>query len=311
MIDDMKRRGFDGVVVDWYGAGSIEDLATQKIRDYIASDPSFKLIVMLDKGIASLSQSVLAQQLQYCEQQYFDKPSYEHDGGKSIVMFFGVEEAIGSAAMSAVKASTGANEVWVEEGAGTLARAWVDQSFDWTHDYHDGPSATDPYDLAGVRAYYAAVGSTPKHAFGSMVAGFDGMLTNNVAWSKGKYLPRGNGACVVEWAHAIDQVIPPNVTRMQWATWSDWEEGTAIEAGVENDIAVTATFADRRLAWTVSGDESTVDHYEIYGTVDGATAIDLGTTHAHELAVTAPCTAFSVVAVGKPTIRDHASAWIH
>ena len=298
MIEDMKRRGFDGVVVNWYGQGSIEDQATLRIRDYLKSDPSFKLILMLDKGISNLSQSVLQQQLAYCDQQYFHEASYELEGGKPIVMFFGVEAVVGAPGMAAVKAQV--DQIWVEEGASTLSKSYVDQAFDWTHDYHDGPSAADPYNLAAVRDYYSAVAGSSKHAFGSMVAGFNGMLTKTVAWSMGKYLPRDNGECVVQWAHAIDQVIPANVTRMQWATWSDWEEGTAIEPGVENNVAITL---DSSLHVTLTGDASTVDHVELYGTTDGVMAEALGTTPP----AATGCTSALAVAVGKPVIRDHVS----
>ncbi|MGE5180923.1 MAG: hypothetical protein ACM31C_02625 [Acidobacteriota bacterium] len=320
MIEDMKRRGFDGVVVDWYGQNSYEDLATRRMQAYLDAHPqlAFSLILMMDKGIANLSASVLEQQIAYVDQQYFHDPHYEREGGKPILMFFGVEAVLGATAMAQVKAATGNAQVWVVQGAGSLASAWVDQSFDWSHDYHDGPSATDPYDLAGVAAYYAAIGKTAKQAFGSLSAGFDGTLTRTVSWSQGKYLPRGDGACLVRWAATIDGVIPANVTRMQWVTWSDWEEGTAVEPGVESAIALAAAIDGDHLAWTVSGGggEPTIDHYEIYATEDGERAALVASVAAgtHELPLASlPCglagdAELVVIAVGKPMIRDHASA---
>jgi hypothetical protein len=322
MVEDIKSRGFDGLIVDWYGQGSYEDKATLLIQSYLKSIPNntFKIIVMMDKGIPNLSQSVLEQQIRYVQSQYFSDPSYEREGGKPILMFFGVTNAIGGTAMAAAKSATGGNMVWVTQGAGTLSDAWVDQSFDWTHDFHNGPSGSDPYNLSAVAAYYAAVAGSSKHAFGSMAAGFNGMLTKSVAWSKGKYLPRGSGACVIEWAKKIDAVIPANVTRMQWATWSDWEEGTQIETGVENDAVVTAHVSGSTLSWstvTGTGDESTLDHYALYASADGVNAVELAkvstATHAFDLHTSA-CLAsgktygLQVVAVGRPIIRDHISA---
>ena len=323
MLADMKRRGFDGLIVDWYGQGSYEDQATRLIQQALAADPSnhFTYIIMMDKGIPGLSSSTLASQIAYVRQQYWSDPDYELEGGKPILMFFGVDSALGEAAMAQVKAQAAPDSVWVTQGAGSLSRSYVDESFDWTHDYHDGPSAADPYDLAAVGAYYSAVGAQGKPAFGSMVAGFDGTLTKSVGWSEGKYLPRGDGACLVQWAAKIDAVIPPNVTRMQWATWSDWEEGTAVEPGVENGVTVAASVASGVLSWTVSGgtgDESTIDHYEVYASLDGVMAVDLGTvpvgTHSRSLA-DAGCwlgvgAKVAVIAVGKPMIRDHGSAWV-
>src|SRR5689334_12020634 len=67
MLDDVARRGFDGVVVNWYGSGSYTDQAALAMQAYLRAHPELDLtiILMLDKGIAGLSQSVLEQQLGY------------------------------------------------------------------------------------------------------------------------------------------------------------------------------------------------------------------------------------------------------
>jgi hypothetical protein len=318
MLDDVARRGFDGIVIDWYGQGSYEDQATLAIQRRLRAHPGLKLIVMIDKGVANLSSSVLVDQLHYLETQYFGDSIYELEGSKPIVMFFGVTDKLGATAMAQVKASAGANQVWVMEGAGALADSFADQVFDWANVYTIGPSASDPYNVGAVRAYHHAVAAGSKHAFGGMLAGFNGMLTNSVGWSKGKYIPRGHGACLVARAAAIDAVIPANITRMQWVTWSDWEEGSQVETGVDNDITIDAALDGATLTWTVTGgtgDESTIDHYEVYASSDGAGATLVANvpagTHAAALAngCVAHGTAF-VIAVGKPMIRDTASASI-
>ncbi len=321
MVDDMRRRGFDGVIVDWYGQGSYEDSVTLRMQKYIDSlgTHDFTFIIQMDKGIPNLSSSVLQQQVQYCQTQYFQDPSYELEQGEPILMFFGVDTALGSTTMASVKAATGGKMVWVVQGTGSLGLAWVDEVFYWTHDYKNGPSATDPYNLTGVKSFYSTMSTSQKKAFGSMVAGFDGTLTRSVSWSMGKYLPRGSGACVIEWAKTIDTVIPANVTRIQWATWSDWEEGTEIEAAIENDAKVTASMAGSVVSWTATagtGDESTIDHYEVYASADGLEAVDLGAvpTGTHQLDLASACGLAKgtyhvyVDAVGKATIRDHLSA---
>jgi hypothetical protein len=183
MVDDMRRRGFDGVIVDWYGQGSYEDKVTLLMQQYIDSlgPHAFTFIIMMDKGIPNLSESVLEQQIKYVQGQYFGDTSYELEGGEPILMFFAVDTALGSSAMSTAKTNTGGKMVWVVEGTGSLSLAWVDQVFDWTHDYHDGPSTTDPYNLAGVKGFYSAVSGNAKKVFGSMNAGFNGTLTKTVS----------------------------------------------------------------------------------------------------------------------------------
>jgi hypothetical protein len=321
MVTDMRNRGFDGLIVDWYGKGSFEDSVTLLIQQYLATLPAgaFKFIVMMDKGISGLSQSVLQTQVEYVQSQYIPDPNYELEAGQPILMFFGVDTALGGTAMAAVKSATGGKMVWVTQGAGTLSSSWVDQCFDWTHDYHDGDVAADPYNLGGVKGFLTSVATSTKNAFGSMVAGFNGTLTKSVGWSEGKYLPRGSGACLVQGAKTIDAAIPANVTRMQWVTWSDWEEGSEVESGVENDVTVTASVKGSTLSWSYTsgtGDESTIDHYEVYASADGVNAADLGSvpagTHSFDLGSTG-CLAsgapyrLEVVAVGRPSIRDHSS----
>ena len=321
MLADMKRRGFDGVIIDWYGKSSYEDAVTLRIQQALNATPNetFKFIVMMDKGIANLSEPMLETQLKYCASQYFGDAHYELEGGAPIVMFFGVDAALGPAAMAQAKTNAAANTVWVTQGSGGLSQSWVDQCFDWTHDYKNGVVPSDPYNLAGVKGFYLGVASSQKKVFGSMVAGFNGTLTKSVGWSMGKYLPRGSGACELAWARTIDAVIPKNVTRMQWATWSDWEEGSQIETAIDNDVVLTASLAGPLLTWTVAGgtgDESTLDHYEVYATADGVLAADLGrvkTGAQRSLslgAVPFPRGAYQVYvkAVGKPNIRDHLSA---
>src|SRR5262249_19859032 len=66
LLADLQRRGFDGLVLDWYGQGSYEDQATLKIQSYLRAHPELglKLVIMIDKGVPNLSQSVLVTQLQ-------------------------------------------------------------------------------------------------------------------------------------------------------------------------------------------------------------------------------------------------------
>lgn len=65
MLTDMMDRGFDGLVVDWHGQNSYVDQATLLIQQHLRANPNntFKLILMMDKGIPNLSASVLSAQI--------------------------------------------------------------------------------------------------------------------------------------------------------------------------------------------------------------------------------------------------------
>jgi hypothetical protein len=322
MITDMKNRGFNGVVIDWYGSTDGTDGVTQKIKSYLAglANNTFTYIVMVDGGVkGGTGTSNLQAQIKYCQTRYFNDPNYEHEpltNGLPILMFFGVRSAIGEISMAALKSSTGGKMVWVEQGTGYLSEGWEDECFEWTDSFSTGVNASDPFNLDAVTSDYPAIKSSGKKAFGAMCARFNGTLTKSVSWSMGKYLPCSNGLCEIERASSINAAIPSNMTRMQWPTWSDWEEGTQVESGIENDFALTGQVnASNVFSWTItSGDERTIDHYEIYASENGVYAADLGAvstgvyqTNLNQVGLAPGSYGIYVDAVAKPCIRDHMS----
>ena len=321
MVTDMKNRGFNGVIIDWYGRGSYEDDVTLKLQSYLDSltNNTFTFIIMIDGGVSGgTGTNNLVSQIQYCQSQYFNDPNYEREPlntGLPILMFFGVRNDIGETAMTNLKAMTGGQMVWVEQGTGYLSELWEDECFEWTASFNTGVNPNDPFNLSGVTNDFSTIRNSGKKAFGAMCSHFDGTLTKSVSWSMGKYLPSSNGVCEVERAAAISAVIPSNITRMQWATWSDWEEGTEVEAAMENEFSLTAQVLSSLLTWNIaSGDERTIDHYEIYASTNGVTAAYLGYVRngVHQFSLSfsgLPPGSYQlyVDAVGKPCIRDHMS----
>ncbi|HUA66359.1 MAG TPA: DUF2341 domain-containing protein [Alphaproteobacteria bacterium] len=321
MITDLKNRGFNGLIISWYGQGSFEDAVTLKIQSYLDSLPTnnFTFIIMLDVGVSGgTSISNLEVQIQYLQSQYFNDPNYEREptnSGLPILMFFDVRNTIGESNMNTLKADTGGQMVWVEQGSSYLSEPWEDECFEWTDEYDTGVNTNDPFNLIGVTNNYPTIQSSGKKAFGGMCAHFDGTLTKSISWSLGKYLASSNGLCEVERAAAINSIIPANMTRMQWATWSDWEEGTEVEAATENAVSITnEILSPNYLYWNLaSGDVRTIDHYEVYVSTNGVTAALLeslpSSVHVMSLSGALPPGVYSlyVDAVGKPCIRDHMS----
>ena len=322
MVMDMKNRGFNGVIIDWYGRGSFEDSVSLLIQSYLDSIPTnnFNFIIMIDSGVSGgTSLTNLQAQIQYIQSQYFTDPNYEHEpltNGEPILMFFNVRNTIGQSNMNALKAITGGRMVWVEQGTSYLSESWENECFEWTDSFDTGVNTNDPFNLTAVTNDFPAIHNSGKEAFGAMCAHFDGTLTKSVSWSLGKYLPSSNGLCEVERAAVINSAIPTNITRMQWATWSDWEEGTEVEAAIENLFSLTAQITSPNvLSWNiVSGDERTIDHYEVYASTDGVNAAYLGSVPSgvHQMSLSGAALPggnyqIYVDAVGKPCIRDHMS----
>ncbi|MDD5263046.1 MAG: hypothetical protein PHD76_14480, partial [Methylacidiphilales bacterium] len=277
LVTDLMNRGFNGVIIDGADANpkSRPNRVARRIQTYLKTLPphSFTFIVMVDNVRSWAKNKTSPQQdlqevVEYCKTNYFSDPNYEREEGKPILMFFHVRknfgsalgEAQGAAAMAAVKSATGGNMVWITASMKYIDEAWADQIFGWVMDYPDGVNPDDPYHLSTDKWFCDTISKHPqKKAFGAMVAGFNGTLTRSTDWSLGHYLPRGSGACLIQRAQLLNTIIPRNVTRMQWATWNDWAEGSAVEAGIENDVTVTATVQESTLSWTVTsgtGDET-------------------------------------------------------
>ena len=331
LLTDLKNRGFDGVIVCWNGKDTRSDRIARNIQAYLQAHPisGFTFIILVDKGTVNgkkFPQQKLQDAVEYCKGQYFPDPNYEREEGKPILMFYGIRAVLDDEVMTAVKTATGGNMVWVSNSARDIAKTWLDQPYAWHDHFPNGVNPTDPYNLYWVRNFYNKVISNPqKKAFGAMASSFNATLTElkdgipGRGWALGGYLPSGHGACLVKRAELINAIIPKNVTRMQWVTWNDWAEGTAVEPGIENDVTVTGRVEGSTLRWTYTsgtGDESTIDHYEIYASKDGINAADLGSvpvgTHSFNLgsvnglSIGVPYLV-TIVAVGKPCIRDHAS----
>ncbi len=320
MITDMKNRGFNGVVIDWYGMTDGTDGVVQKIKTCLAglTNNTFTYIVMVDVGIkGGTGTANLETNIQYCQAQYFNDPNYEHEPvstGEPILMFFGVRNSIGEANMISLKSALGGNMVWVEQGTGYLSESWEDECFEWTDNFTTGVNTSDPFNLGAVTSDFSTIASSGKKAFGAMCSQFDGTLTKSVGWSEGKYLPGSNGLCLVERAASINAAIPGNMTRMQWPTWSDWEEGTEVEAAIENHVALSVqTNATGGISWSVTaGEPRTIDHYEIYASSDGNMAALLASvpasqTNLSQLPVASGNYLVYVYAVAIPCVRNHLS----
>lgn len=321
MVTDMKNRGFNGVVINWYGKGDVTDNVTVRVKKYLAglTNNTFTYILMADKGThGGLSVSNLEFQIHYCQTNYFTDPNYEKEPvstGKPILMFFGVRSVVGSSGMSQIKSDLGGNMVWVEQGTSYLGESWEDQSFQWADPFDNGVNPNDPFNLGAVTSQFTTIRNARKPAFAAMCASFNGTLTYSTNWSMGKYLPSSNGLCMIQRAAAIDSHMITNFTRMQWVTWSDWQEGSEAETGIENWVALNPRVNGSTLSWSVTNGEPTaIDHYEIYASTNGTTAALLASvpttvtqTNLDSIGLDPGTYSIYVDAIGLPCIRDHMS----
>jgi PKD repeat protein len=98
-------------------------------------------------------------------------------------------------------------------------------------------------------------------------------------------------------------------------TWNDYEEATEIETGIDNCVSVSASVSGSTLNWSITGDESTIDHYTAFISADGQNLMPLGDFPAGTRALNLAGFGFNagtysvfVKAVGKPSLLNHMSA---
>ena len=341
LITDLVARGFNGCFLVWNGIGSPADNVALKVQSYIAANLAgkFTYAILIDEGLingltaypatgAGSKYNALTTAINYLNTTYFGDSNYEKEGTKAFLPMYGVGDSLGDAGMNAAYASVGSTSVWGQNGTGHLTATWSSFAFDWTDNFVNyaspGYNTSDPYNTGALNSFYATMAGSSKKGMGAITGGFNGTLTGATSWSLGKFLPQeansgliGAGAVIAR-ANFVDANIHSSVTRMQWATWNDYAEGSPVEMGYENKVVVTASVSGNNLNWTFTsgtGDDTTIHHYEIYVSPDGVNAIDLGTvatgTNTFVLSGRGLVTGHSytayVYAVGKPCIRNHLS----
>jgi hypothetical protein len=198
-------------------------------------------------------------------------------------------------------------------------------------------------DLNDQKSFYqAAQNNSGKNAWGAAFSGFNDVMAG---WSPPGGRLEDNG-CGRTWLKSLAAAAPFSPAFMEAVTWSDYDEGTQIETGIDNCVssvtaAMGANASANTLTWKVnfstradgsSGDDSTIDRFNIYDSSDGenltlATAVCnlggaavngdhvcTGTGNAtrsldlKSLITSAGVHKLYVQAVGKPSILNHVTA---
>ncbi len=164
-------------------------------------------------------------------------------------------------------------------------------AFTWIHPRNGVSSQTTAVtgDLDDLQSFYqAARSNSGKNAWGAAFSGFNDIMAG---WSPapptGQPTTAGgrleDNGCGRTWLNSLAAAAPFSPTYMQAVTWNDYDEGTEIETGIDNCVSsVTAAMGAKGLAdtisWTVNfvtrpdgsaGDDSTIDRFNIYDSLDG------------------------------------------
>jgi hypothetical protein len=322
-VEDMISRGVQGAIMPWYGqADTVIDTATQLLRNEAESDGG-QFVFAVRENEAALASAAIANgcdvtdqliaDLTYINSQYESSPAYMRMNGRPVVFFFSVDAYYID--WSRVISSIPGNPLLIFEGTNGLTRTLSDGGFSWVDINTNNPF--DP-ELAAQDSFYEAAQQAPgRLAFGAMYKGFNDTLAS---WGTNRVIQQQCGQTWLETFNEVGKYYSGSnqLPGVQIATWNDYEEGTAIEPGIDNCVYLTPSQSGTTIEWGVNGgEESTIDHYTVYISTDGVNLSKLMDapvgTHAIDLSQwsLSPAAYFVYVeAIGKPSIQNKMSAAI-
>jgi hypothetical protein len=319
-VEDMISRGVQGVIAAWYGQGNTAiDSATQLLRTEAESHAGqFQFAIMEDVGAlgpaartngCDVTDQLIAD-LTYIASQYESSPAYMKMNGRPVVFFFGVDTYYID--WNRVVSSIPANPLLIFQGTEGLTHSDSGGAFSWVN-----INSNDPFDLQLTPQdafYQAAQQSSGRIAFGSAYKGFNDTLAT---WGTNRVI---NQHCGQTWLETFSEAgkyysTSNQLPAMQIATWNDYEEGTAIEPGIDNCVYLTPSQSGTTIQWSVNGgNETTIDHYTVFISTDGTNLSKLADVPAgtHTLDLSKWSLAQStytvyVKATGQPSIQNKMS----
>jgi PKD domain len=274
-VQDMISRGIQGAIAAWYGASTTSiEAATQQLKSEAEANVGhFEFAIMEDVGaLGSAANSngcdvttQLISDLTYLASQYEASPAYMHFNGRPVVFFFGVDAFYID--WSRVVSSIPGNPLLIFQGNSAFTRNPSEGGFSWVN--IDSNNPFDP-ELTSQDSFYAAAQqASGRTAFGSAYKGFNDTLAT---WGTNRVIDQH---CGQTWLQTFSEAgkfysSSSQLPAMQIATWNDYEEGTAIEPGIDNCVYLVPSQSGTKISWSVNGgNENTIDHYTIFISTDG------------------------------------------
>lgn len=317
-ITDLTSRGFDGVLIDWYGPGSYEEGASEILKSQLEQQSALDFSMMIDQGAikwfscypsCSATQALL-DLIAYARQHgYFSSSAaLRNTDGKVIVSQFGMEAY--NINWSTIQSQNPDLE-WIFENAGAFTNAYTIGAYGWLSPKNPLQDGYEGLDYTNYFEHIASLHPSKKN-WASTWKGFNDVVAN---WAPpgGRHIQQLCGKTWIDSWGAI-RAYTGRLDAVQVVTWHDYEEGTEVQSGIDNCLSISASVSGSILSWSVP-DESTLDHYTAYISTDGQNLMSLGDfyvgTHSLDLAPFGfgPGTYYVFVkAVGKPSVRNNMSA---
>jgi hypothetical protein len=315
-VVDMMSRGIQGMIIDWYGQkGSQEDTTTQYVMSAAEAHSPFMFAVMEDAGAirgCSSCQGALISDLTYAYNKYEQSPAYFRINGRPVVFFFDAETLPG-VNLAAAQTAVPGNPIFIIKDANGFTTAGSDGAYSWVTDTFNNNNWGQAY----LDYFYKmGAGNGSKQAFGSTKKGFN---DNMASWGANRVVPQ---SCGQTWLDTFAEIgkyysASSQLGNLQLVTWNDYEEGTALEMGIDNCLSISGSASGDVVSWSIKGSENTLDHYTVYISSDGQNLMPVadvptGTNQLNLGQYGFPQGAYTVYvkAVGKPSIKNQMSAAI-
>jgi hypothetical protein len=304
----MIAEGCDINLIDWYGSLDPNQSFNLATANTVFADLNgrsgypLKYGIMEDKGALKSTcptsgqsesstvtclQGALIKDMDYINVHYASSSVYWTDGGQPVIVSFVTQSdwpvltsADWSTIWSAVKAhsDTYATPFKYIFQFGVFSTAsydngrfgWVQpptfsssQQFWWGSVTSASPTYLDTL-------YSAGRGHPSQITIGALWKGFD---DNAAAWGSNRVIAQQCGQVLLKTANEISKYFGgsnPQIPYVQVVTWNDYEEGTAVEDGIDNCYTVNASLTGSTLTWSLTASDSTyaststIDHYTIY-----------------------------------------------
>ena len=323
-VEDMQSRGIQGAILDWFGqSDAVINGAAQALRAQAEAHSGFQFAIMEDGGALFNAAKAngcdvttqLLNDLSYINANFVPSSAYLRVNGRPAIFLFGVDAFYID--WNQVRSKAANNPLFLFRGADGLTRANSDGGFQWEDINADPfhPASPNPFDpaLAAQDAFYKTSASS-RTAIGSVYRGFNDSLA---PWGLDRFVQPRCGETWLDTFREIGKFYSANnqLPALQIVTWNDYDEGTAMEMGIDNCVFVQPAVTGSTLNWTIGGgSEDTIDHYTVYSSTDGQNLTKLADvpsgTHTLDLGpfkLNSGTFQLYVKATGRPSIQNKVS----
>ena len=357
----MRARGLDGAVIDWNGQSTglgVVDAPSTTVaaintgaitlfkHEAEAANGAFQFAISEDEGVRACAfkagcdvTTQIISDIDFLNTHFFGSPAYLKKDNRPVLFFFGVDYTASQAGKSIdwsyVRSHVQGNPLFIFENAGGYTHPNNDGAYAWVHPTAIGSyPGSDPFDVKSTLPYFysQAKSHSTKMNWGGAFKGFDDAIVNG--WGGGRrYLGQQCGKTWLDTLAAAEKQAA-HLDAIQLPTWDDYEEGTELETGIDNHVAVSGALSGSSLSIHLAAEAgapsdctgaiaggldlaTTLDHLAIYASADGeglALVADqiAPSTETLDLAGKIPsgATELFIYAIGKPMIHNHVSSAI-